>query len=90
MAKKESKPRKGSVPKLCGITEKRADEITKTLSEEMRNAKNWHTIIGATIKNAKIKTAGEGMYLGWIFRIDYVKMNDPLAHIFEHMAAHRH
>ena len=61
------------IHKVAGITEKRFNEIAKVFIEENSKTNEWSNAVKATMKNAKIKTAGEGLALGWMFYQLYQK-----------------
>ena len=87
---KTNKKEKGmtGIHKVAGISEKRFNEIAKVFIEEKSKTNEWSHVVKATMKKAKIKTAGDGLALGWMFYQLYQKHEAMQA--LEHLLFHRH
>ena len=67
--KKESS--RVTMMELCDLPEARIDEIAKAFKHARIDFDTWEATVKGTIKNAKITTMNEGLYLGWIFSQSY-------------------
>lgn len=56
-----------SMVTVCGLTDKRAHEITMIFLVAHHSNTIWSKTVEDTIAKAKITTMREGLYLGWIF-----------------------
>ena len=77
------------ITELTGVTKKRGEEITKTFLKNVKAGGLWKDAIEKTIKEAKIKTADEGFYLGANFVMLQEEMTNPFYGIFRDLTNNR-
>jgi hypothetical protein len=78
--KKTKDDSKFKASSLCGISEQRAEEITKSFRHGMIETDKWTDLVNWVIKVANIQGQEEHMFLGYTFGRLYEKDNNTTPH----------